>query len=60
MKKFYDLTIQIWPEDDEFYYSVIQSFTEEGEGLEVLAYGTEDSEEAALHRVRETVLSVLE
>ena len=63
MSTLFDLSIQIWPEDGVFYYSVIQEFTEEGNDSwiepertqEVLGYGTEDTREEAAKIVKDLV-----
>lgn len=58
---YYDIDVQIW-EDEEgsVVYSVIQSFSESEDDIEVIAYGSVDTKAEAIKRAREAVLTVLE
>jgi hypothetical protein len=56
---YYDISVQLWDEDDHTYYSVIQSFSADEEDTETLAYGFEEDHHAALERAREAVLAAL-
>lgn len=57
---YYDLNIQVWQESEEFYYSVVQEFREDGKDNEVLVWGSADLMEDAITAVREAVMDVLE
>lgn len=56
---YYDIDVQIWEEENGVFWSVIQSFSEDEDDIEVLGYGNVDYKEEAVKRARECVLSVL-
>ena len=54
ISKFFEVTVQIWEEQDgTTYYSVIQDFDEKEDDNEPLAYGTADNFEQAKRLVRD-------
>lgn len=54
ISKFFEVTVQIWEEEDgSVYYSVIQDFDEKAEDNEPLAYGTADNIDQAKRLVRD-------
>jgi hypothetical protein len=58
---YYDIDVQIWEDEDgSVVYSVIQSFSDQEDDIEVIAYGSVDTKAEAIKRAREAVLTVLE
>lgn len=63
-KYYYDLSVQIWTEDDDssgYFYSVIQTHSERpGAKHDLLAFGEADTLQEAGQEVREAALLTLE
>jgi hypothetical protein len=49
----YEFCVQVWFEDDEWNWSIVQEFrsSNNDEDVEILAYGTAQTREAATHAV---------